>query len=654
MKKLIALFALFTLCLNQAIAQENDIVVYPVPAVFISKEVQDNNKLFSDVYQQNRADFIKQYIDIFSSNYQNTTNELSEKNKYKTFAAYINIPRVSENPYRRGGVLDIYLPMTMSINFVNMATSEVLFSYPLTEYSGFSTSLENAQNINYINGQISKTYIDNYKQLLNDIVVKSSENFKPFVIEAKVKDSYRSLYVLDKGTTTGIAKGDLLVDGNDNQLSVIYSTLDYSVAKTLIGKPAINSVFNKFANSTITQLKKPKVLFINDLGSEKYYNIFSTELGSNADFSLMTVDATFNKMINDLASLNMTFSSENAQNREVPDYFLKLYLTEPVYTRFPSNKDFYNTDKYSMLACGVIFDKSGRVVFSKCVDDEITDSVVSDIKFSQDERFEVLTKNTLNKLALAFQNEVKFKNLELNIAKTDGEYIFIKDKGGILNIGNTVSIFKKVKTEKGGAEILIPTWEYKVISIDGENIECKPMYTVIDGLNFPSKSDKVLLTAITKTDNHANMFKFLPDGMELKENQVKLNDFKDLAFASLSSGMKSPISFDNVAMAEQIKELNEGYGFKKKIDTPINSSNLTIKPVYKIELIETTTDNNLLRQKYKLTVGIISSKGSEILQKKGLIQELEISVPSSKNSNTIQYELQKTICSLLQQLSKEF
>ncbi len=654
MKKLIALFALLALCLNQAIAQESDIVVYPVPAVFMSKEVQDNNKLFSSVYQQNRADFIKQYVDIFSSIYKNTTNELSDKNKYKTFAAYINIPRVSENPYKRGEVLDIYLPMTMSINFVNMATSEVLFSYPLTEYSGFSTSLENSQNTSYINGQISKAYIDNYRQLLNDVVTKSSENFKPFVIEAKVKDSYRSLYVLDKGTTAGIAKGDLLVDGNDNQLSVIYSTLDYSVAQALLGKPSINSTFNKFANSTITQLKKPKVLFINDLGSEKYYNIFSTELGSNADFSLMTVDATFNKMINDLASLNMTFSSKNAQNREVPDYFLKLYLTEPVYTRFPSNKDFYNTDKYSMLACGVIFDKSGRVVFSKCVDDEITDSVVSDMKFSQDERFEVLTKNILNKLALAFQSEVKFKNLELNISKTDGEYIFINDKAGILNVGNTISIFKKVKTEKGGAEILIPTWEYKIISINGEDVECKPMFPIVDGLNFPSKSDKVLLTAITKADNHANMFKFLPDGMELKGNQVKLDDFKNIAFASLASSMKSPISFDNVELAEQIKELNEGYGFKKKIDTPINSSNLTIKPVYKIELIETKKYHNLIRQKYKIIVGIKSYKDNEMLKQQGLSQEIEFSVKNADDSKRIQYELLKNISLLLQQLSVNF
>lgn len=654
MKKIITLFALLTVCSSPASAQESDITVYPVPAVFLSTEVQENNKLFSEIYQRNRADFIKEYVDTFNAAYKNQTSEFSDKNKYKTFAAYINIPRVSKNLYKKGEVLDIYLPMTMSINFVNMATAELLYSYPLTRYEVFSTSTEKSQNANYINGQITKCYIENYKELVHQVVAKSNENFKPFVIEARVKDSYKNLYVLDKGTASGIAKSDLLVDKKDNQLSVIYSNLDYSVAKALIGRPALNSVYNKLTNSTITQLKKPKVLFINDLGSEKYYNIFSTELGSNADFSLITVDASFNKMINDLASLNISFSAKNAQNREVPDYFLKLYLTEPTYTRFPSNKDFFNTDKYSMLACGVIFDKSGRVVFSKCVDDEITDDVIEDIKFAQNDRFEILIKNALNKLALAFQNEVKFKNLELSISKTDGEYIFIKDKASILKAGNTVSIFKKIKTEKDGLEILIPTWKYRIVSINGEDAQCKPMYPVVDGLNFPSKGDKILLTTITKAYNHSNMFNFISDETELKGNQIKLNNFNGLAFAAIASVSKSPISFDNAEMTREINILNEGYGFKKKMDLPTNSSDLTIKPVYQIELINQKNDNNLLRQTYKITVGVISAKGKEILQKKGLSQELEISVPSSGSSNRVQYELQKNVCSLLQQLSKEF
>lgn len=653
MKKIIVSLILFLLCINASIAEENTVAVYPVPAIFVSKDVEVNNIKFFKVYQSNRADFIKQFIDSFMAAYPNSAKEISEKNKYKTFAAYVNIPRVSEHPFKRGEVLDIYLPMTMSINFVNMATSEILYSYSLTGYDCFPTTMQKFADKSYINEQISKSYVNKYNELIKDVVTKSIETFKPFVIEAKVKDSYRNLYVLDKGTSSGIAKGDLLSDKNDNQLSVIYSTLDYSVAQALIGKPALNSTFNKFSNSTITQLKKPKVLLINDLGSEKLYNLFSTALGSNADFSLITVDKTFYDMQSALASLNMVFSSKNTTNRETPDYFLKLYLTEPLYIRYPSNKDFFNTDKFSMMACGTIFDKSGRVVFSRCTDDEIVDDVVSDIKFSTDERFEVLTKNMLNKLALTFSNEVKFKNLELNIAKTEGEYVLVKDKTGILNIGNTVSIFKRVKTEKSGSEIIVPTWEYKIISIDGEDVKCKPMYPVIDGLNFPSRNDVILLTTITKADNHANMFKFLPEKMELEGNQVKLTDFKNLAFASLASSMKSPLAFDNVDFCKQILDLNSGYGFKKQIDTPIDSSDLTIKPVYKIELIDEKKDNNLLRQKYKIIVGVISYKNGEVLQKKGLSQELEISVPND-DSKIIQYELLKCTCSLLQQISKDF
>lgn len=60
--------------------------------------------------------------------------------------------------------------MTISINFVNMATSEVLFSYPLTEYGCFSTSVQESQDTNYMNEKIKKSYLENYKQIVSDIV----------------------------------------------------------------------------------------------------------------------------------------------------------------------------------------------------------------------------------------------------------------------------------------------------------------------------------------------------------------------------------------------------------------------------------------------------------------------------------------------------
>ena len=82
-----------------------------------------------------------------------------------------------------------------------------------------------------------------------------------------------------------------------------------------------------FANSSITQLKKPKILFINDFNDEKLYNVFSTALGNSANFSLITTDKTFFDMQQALVSLNMSFKNSNLYNRTMPDYFLKLYFT---------------------------------------------------------------------------------------------------------------------------------------------------------------------------------------------------------------------------------------------------------------------------------------------------------------------------------------
>jgi hypothetical protein len=390
------------------------------------------------------------------------------------------------------------------------------------------------------------------------------------------------------------------------------------------------------------------------LGDEKIYNLFSTALGANADFSLIAINKTFYEMQQALTSLNMGFNMKNTQNREVPNYFLMLHFSKPLYTQYPSNRDFASLDKYSVLLCGTIFDKSGRVIFSKCIDEEITDTVVSGIKFDDSARYEILLKNALNKLALSFANEVKFKNFQLDICATEGEYIYLNDANGFLKENNTLTIFKKVSTEKGGQEITIPTWEYKVLQVKNGKVECKPMFPIVDGLNFPSKKDKALITTTTKSCNKAEMFNFYPDKMALDGNQIELKDFQNIAFSAISSGMKSPVVFDKVTFSEQIKDLNAGYGFRQKLESPDNTQKLKIRPVYKVELLEEKKDGSLLKQKYQITVGMVSYSNDTALLKDGLKQEVSITVPPSDNSDIVQYELLKFIYPLLQQIAVKF
>ena len=120
--------------LSTAIASySQELNVYPIPAVFTSKNI--NNELFQNVITTHRDDLVHEYLISFDKYFPNVNKEISDKTKYKTFAAYVHIPRASKYEVKKAdNLIDIYLPLTMSINFVNMATGEILYTYPVTNY----------------------------------------------------------------------------------------------------------------------------------------------------------------------------------------------------------------------------------------------------------------------------------------------------------------------------------------------------------------------------------------------------------------------------------------------------------------------------------------------------------------------------------------
>ncbi len=65
---------------------------------------------------------------------------LDNKNKYNTFVVWIDIQRVSQYKIDKSQkLIDYYLPLTMSINFANMVTGEILYSYSYTYYARYET-----------------------------------------------------------------------------------------------------------------------------------------------------------------------------------------------------------------------------------------------------------------------------------------------------------------------------------------------------------------------------------------------------------------------------------------------------------------------------------------------------------------------------------
>ena len=115
--KTILAAAMISLMAAAAYADTN---IYPLPAVFISKNI--NNPKFENLFKNQKNYFITKFIENFYKTFPAPVSSINDKNKYNTFVAYINLPRVSENYFDKGELTDIYMPLTASLNFVNMTT----------------------------------------------------------------------------------------------------------------------------------------------------------------------------------------------------------------------------------------------------------------------------------------------------------------------------------------------------------------------------------------------------------------------------------------------------------------------------------------------------------------------------------------------------
>lgn len=657
---------LFNLVCFNAFAQDS-FQVYPLQGVFLSDKAEEN-KLFLKSLSSNesgddRTFAIDQFVESFRSAIPNSAKSIDDKNKYSTFVAYLQIPRVSEYRINKSPKLvDLYLPITMSLNFSNMVTGESLYSYSYTYYSKYETTRDSDKNAQGTEKTIVELYRNTFKDLLRKIMSNAKENFHPFSFEAKIKKVWNDNYVLDKGIEKGIVKGDTIVDQYGNQLSVVHASSKYSIAQKVLGDPKADSVFTKFSNESIDELKKPKVMLLNDMGKKKItsvpesviYQLFSNALGKKASFSLISIDKGFCHA--QKAAIEMTnLKQEVTQNRELPDYFLRTYFFGPFHTNLPSNKPYVTYDNYTMMACGQFLDRSGQVLYSKCVDEEITDEVFEDIRYSKEDREEVVLKNSLIRLADDFIKNVRFKQIELSLTKTEKAQIFIEDHYNILTPGSNLIVFHKVGRVEGvEEEVYVPTWEVNVASKNGKLALANKTLPLSSRIPEPSVGDKIFINSmITGNADNVKVLKLCKKDLENNGDYI-LDDFKMLSSYAIAGSIKFPF-YETGDFREQMEMLNNDgrYGFKRKIIVQEVNTYYCIEPVYKISKQSIVGNNSINTHKINIVAGLKVYDKNSVVWKKGLQQDVSISCPKNYEKQSLDFKLSKYILYLLSDTAKK-
>lgn len=641
-------------------AADSSIKTYPVQGIFVSNQ-NENKKItfdkkdedtsfeinfmsdeFKDLIKYRQRDFfIPEFIKTYLANFQDTTSELTDKNKYKTIVSYISIPRASKYIVKKPNGNEIFLPLTTSLTFVNVLTGETIYS---TSHTIYNKLLED----NY--EQITEKYMSAYKDSLANVIEKSKTNFHPFEIPVKVINIYKNLYILDKGSEVGIAEDDLLFDSNENQLSIIYSTLNYSIAKPVLGNDIkVNSVFAKQSNNGgINQIKKPKVLLINDMGNSSIYDLLITNLGDNSKINLLATNPTFNEMRKTVVDINNNFKSTNIVPKNLPDYFLLFNFTPPVKTAFKQNQSGLDSIYYQMLGCGTMFDKTGKVVFSKCADDKTEPRFSNqDYGTSEADITGILFKNLIAKISQQINAQIEFREYEFKIKQIENNEIVIEDKSEILSEGDVVTIFKSHKAN--GNEYLIPEFKYNVITVSKGLATCYLDYPYNDNIEKPSKSD-VAKSSMIVSAGGANFYKVDTSNMKLSDSNVTIKHLDKFITPIIGTSFKKPLSLDNTTIEDKMNAVNGTLMFRDKLNISKSASDSKVIPYYSVVLKKHKVKGYTKIDTYKLTVGIKISEKGKIVADKSVNQDITITLPLKNDEPTLQIELIKVIYPPMQQL----
>lgn len=641
-------------------AADSSIKTYPVQGIFVSNQ-NENKKItfdkkdedtsfeinfmsdeFKDLIKYRQRDFfIPEFIKTYLANFQDTTSELTDKNKYKTIVSYISIPRASKYIVKKPNGNEIFLPLTTSLTFVNVLTGETIYS---TSHTIYNKLLED----NY--EQITEKYMSAYKDSLANVIEKSKTNFHPFEIPVKVINIYKNLYILDKGSEVGIAEDDLLFDSNENQLSIIYSTLNYSIAKPVLGNDIkVNSVFAKQSNNGgINQIKKPKVLLINDMGNSSIYDLLITNLGDNSKINLLATNPTFNEMRKTVVDINNNFKSTNIVPKNLPDYFLLFNFTPPVKTAFKQNQSGLDSIYYQMLGCGTMFDKTGKVVFSKCADDKTEPRFSNqDYGTSEADITGILFKNLIAKISQQINAQIEFREYEFKIKQIENNEIVIEDKSEILSEGDVVTIFKSHKAN--GNEYLIPEFKYNVITVSKGLATCSLDYPYNDNIEKPSKSD-VAKSSMIVSAGGANFYKVDTSNMKLSDSNVTIKHLDKFITPIIGTSFKKPLSLDNTTIEDKMNAVNGTLMFRDKLNISKSASDSKVIPYYSVVLKKHKVKGYTKIDTYKLTVGIKISEKGKIVADKSVNQDITITLPLKNDEPTLQIELIKVIYPPMQQL----
>jgi len=655
MNKKLLVSALFLALAPMLASAGETIHVYPVPGIFFD-EGADNQKGVASKISPEIGKVLKANIrqnvgyagQAIAKNFNNLTQQIDAKNRYRTLAVSVQVTRASRfEVNKKDGTRDIYLPLTLSLYFSNPLTGEVLQSFNQTRVTTFTSTPDT------IAAKISQYTQQSFERTLDELLTHAASQFKPYVVEATVKETWKGYGILDKGYAAGIGKDDILLDTDGNEIKIEHAGQDYAVATPIGGKISSGGRYARTSMMKLSDVKKPRVLVVvsdgnADIPDAVMSQLFADQLGADAQFAVLPLNANYGKVQSAIDS-NTQIGSAVSGQRELPDYFTRLVVPDVVEYEKPTNLTYKTQRHYKSWAFAELLAKNGQVLFARHADENLQDVVTNGIGIAAADRREVALKNALVELADKFSKEVKFKHTTLEITSAENGQLWVDDTAQVLQLGQAVRIYREISKD-----VLVPTWEARVEAREGGRIALRTQLEIAGSPPAPSKGDKLLIDQINTPAGGAMRLAYCPNPKSQVGSQF-VPRYDELAYAVAAQTGFNMVNRSLKGLVE--RRVGSASGFKANIKLPEAAFDQCLESLYRIDPVDSPCEGDACSTRYKVKTAFRQKQGDTVSQQMILEHTFKTSgyqqnIDSTQLGQLQRAELYEDVGELLKQTAK--
>jgi len=568
----------------------------------------------------------------------------------QTVVASLHLSRADLWAIRKQSVVEVHMPITISLLMTNVLTGEVMF------VENLSTDVQGLMSAEGYEAEAASQFPDRLNAAINTLVASAAGRFRPGAITGVVRGRAGSRFVLDTGRRGGLREGDQI--GAD--ATVIFADADYAIVEPALGSLSLGQVLTRQIAQPVEALARPSMLVVvagapDDIAPAYVMTLMEDALGGATGFSVMPV----NPALSQIRQPALTSAGVEGRMRSLPDYFLRLSVAalEPI--EADTNVAGVRRRVQEARAFVEVINHEGRVVFASQGHDQRIDEIFNGMAPSTKQRRDAAVKNAILAAAAELSSGFKPARMRLEAREVEGE-VRITDAGGVLRPGVDALVVRRTGRVTGiEGDVWAPVTDVEVSEVRAG--EAVARYA---GLETPriQRGDQIAYEAAGLGSSSRTTFaQCLENGAPSLSirGAVQQPLFSQIAvnsFAGSFSGAVRIATFGDEIATLGLEGQFSGVG-DLGVLAPV-APDLCFEPVHQVALSGERTERGKVTGTYDLTIGYTLKQGETRVAGGGLQQTLvATAVPSSESAayrdNSLQIDLAEEVTKLARRSARD-